>query len=254
MAAIGTLSAGISHEIKNPLQVIKGVVEMIKLNKKFGVYDNMNKEQYIAVVEDVSERILGAVARAVGVIDRLSGFAKKPKELKIETVNLEKAIEGALDFLKSEFDYFSITVKKNFDPSCPDVLADLHALEEVILNILVNARHAVMEKGTVSVSTVNRGGEVEITIQDSGQGIKPENLEKIFDPFFTTKDTTRNSDPASIKGTGLGLFIVRETIKRFGGRISVESEIERGTTFHIVLPAPHVEEARVVTAKKEPGT
>ena len=235
MAAIGTLSAGIGHEIKNPLAAIKIGVEMLKFNKKLGVYNDLDKAQYEALVGEVIERVLTNVQRAVGVIDRLSSFAKKPKEIKIGPVNLEECVNSALSLLHQEFEHYNILVTKQFSANCPPALADKVQMEDIFLNLFVNARHAIKENGQIKVAAFARNGEVEVAVSDTGGGIPKENLDKIFDPFFTTKDVSRNPDAKAIKGTGLGLFLVREFVKKFGGRISVESEIGKGTTFHIFL-------------------
>jgi signal transduction histidine kinase len=237
MAAIGTLSAGISHEIKNPLQVIRGIVEMLRFNRKSGIYDDYTKEQYEALIGEGLVRVLDAVNRATDVIDRLSSFAKKPKELKTELFSLEQAMDDALNMVVYEFEQNQIAVEKDYAPSLPKVLADRHAIEEVFFNLLINARHAIVEKGTVAVRVRQQGQEIEALIRDTGSGISKENLEKIFDPFFTTKDTSRNTDDQAIKGSGLGLFLVREIVKRYGGRIALESEVGKGATFRVFLPA-----------------
>lgn len=236
MAAIGTLSAGISHEIKNPLQVVRGIVEMLRFNKKSGLYKDYTKEQYDELISDALVRILDAVNRATGVIDRLSSFAKKPKEIKTELFSVEEAMDNSLGMVTYEFEQNQITVEKTYAPNLPQVMADRHAIEEVFFNLLINARHAIVEKGVVATQVRQRGNEIEAMIHDTGCGIPKENLEKIFDPFFTTKDTSRNPDDNAIKGSGLGLFLVREIIKRYGGRITLESEVGKGTTFHIFLP------------------
>ena len=244
MAAIGTLSAGISHEIKNPLNHMRLAVGMLRLNKRLGVYNNFTKDQFEGEVFNAVERIDVNITRATEVIERLSSFAKKPKELKLEPVSLEKALEKAFRLLDRELEHYGIAVQKNYTADLPLVSADEHAVEDVFLNLLVNARHAIKEKGTITVGTCLRGRAVEVAIRDTGCGISPENLEKIFDPFFTTKDTTRNPDGESVKGTGLGLFIVRELIKKLGGRIDVESEVGKGTCFRITFPVLQEELAK----------
>lgn len=237
MAAIGTLSAGISHEIKNPLNHIRVGIGMLKLNKKHGVYANFNKEQFEDEVFKTLEIFEENVVRANSVIERLSSFAKKPKELKIESVNLKRVVETGLNFLQNEFEQYGIEVEKIFPENLPLVQADQHTLEDVFLNLLVNARHAIEQKGKITVKGYVQNEELFIDIQDTGKGIPPENQEKIFDPFFTTKDVSRNPDKEAIKGSGLGLFIVREFVQRFGGHILLDSEVGKGTTFHIVFPA-----------------
>ena len=170
-------------------------------------------------------------------ITEFSRCSKKPKELKIEAVDLKQAVETGLNFLENELRQYGIEVEKNFEASLPLIQADRHTLEDVFLNLLVNARHAIEQKGKILVKGYVRENELWIDIQDTGKGIPPENLEKIFDPFFTTKDVSRNPDKDAIKGSGLGLFIVKEFVQRFGGHIEVESEPGKGTTFHVAFPA-----------------
>lgn len=236
MAAIGTLSAGISHEIKNPLNHIRAGISMLRLNKKHGIWDSLAREQFEKEVFETLEILDENVTRANAVIERLSSFAKKPKELKIEPVDLRKAVEMALSFLESELTHYNIEAVKNFPQEFPAVQADLQAMEDVFLNLLVNARHAIQQKGTITLTGGVQNGELEVIVKDTGAGISKENLDKIFDPFFTTKDVSRNPDKEAVKGSGLGLFIVREVVQRFGGRITVESEVGKGTAFHILFP------------------
>lgn len=236
MAAIGTLSAGISHEIKNPLNHIRVGISMLKLNKKHGILDKLDREHLEEEIFKTLDILDENVTRANAVIERLSGFAKKPKEVKIEPVDLRKAVDTALSFLKEEFNYYNIEVQRQFPEHFPLIEADLHTLEDVFLNLLVNARHAIVQRGAIAVTGTVRNGELEVAIKDTGKGIPKDNLDKIFDPFFTTKDVSRNPDKSAIKGSGLGLFIVREFIQRSGGRITVESEVGQGTTFHLIFP------------------
>lgn len=236
MAAIGTLSAGINHEIKNPLNAIKVGADMIKLNKKLGVYDTLTKEEFEKQVFETMEIILKNVQRATDVMDRLSQFAKKPKEHEMAPVQLEKCLDEVYALLESEFEANNIVFHKRIVSGLPAVMADERQLEEVFLNLLVNARHAINEKGEVLVEGKVDNGNLFFSIHDSGSGIAQENLDKIFDPFFTTKDTSRNKDPKVIKGSGLGLFLCREIVKKYGGHIQVASELGKGTTFTLVFP------------------
>jgi len=237
MAAIGTLSAGISHEIKNPLNHIRVGAAMLKLNRKHGVYKDYNKEQFEEEVFPLLDTIEENVMRANSVIERLAGFAKKPKEIRVEPVDIRKVLETGLSFLENEFRQHNIHIERNFTPNIPVLQADRYMLEDVFLNLLVNARHAIEQDGKISIEGNVRGDELIIAIRDSGKGILKENLEKIFDPFFTTKDVTRNTDKNVIRGSGLGLFIVRECIQRMGGRIEVESEVGKGTSFFVIFPS-----------------
>ena len=132
------------------------------------------------------------------------------------------------------------------------VIANKNQIQQVTVNLCSNAMDAMPQGGKLIVRTkkisLNGKDAVEIQIQDTGLGIPPEIKSKIFDPFFTTKDTSRGEDPQLIKGTGLGLFIVSQIVKRCGGRVFVESEVGKGTTFVIALPALSQSTSRSVAA------
>ena len=241
MAAIGTLSSGISHEIKNPLNNIRGLVGVYVMNHEQGVHATLPKEEQIQLAVQTMKMVEEETNRATEVVQRLSAFAKKPKELIREPVDLLKAVEEALKWMAPEFDRYRIKVVKEFAPNLPMILASSHAMEEIFLNLLINARHAIKKEGTLTIKALCREAETEVAIQDTGCGIPAGHLDKIFDPFFTTKDTSRNADSEAVTGTGLGLYLVRELIKHYGGRIAVESKEGAGTTFHIYFPISDVE-------------
>lgn len=235
LAALGTLSAGIAHEIYNPVNQIGMAVGMLRMNKDF--YTRMPREEYEKLVFDVLNRIEGDAKRVFNITERLSAFARQKKELKKEPVNLHEALDNVLLIMQGEFKSHQIAIERRYETSLPLISGDLHALEEVFFNLLVNARHAIRDKGSITLSSCVNGGEIVISIADTGHGIPPENLAKIFDPFFTTKDTTRNPDSDAIRGSGLGLHLVREILGHYNGRITVESEVGKGTTFHVLFPA-----------------
>jgi len=236
MATIGTLSSGISHEVQNPLAIIRSGIEMLSFNRKKGVYDGLTKEGYQSAVDEVLERILAASERAHIIIKRLGSFAKKQTEIDAEPISFEPAIETAIELVPKSHLEERIRLVRNYAPGLPPAMANEGVMEDVFVNLIVNACHAIKGEGEIRVGTTFMNGEVQAFIQDTGCGIPPENLERIFDPFFTTKDNTRNPDPKVIRGTGLGLFIVREMIQRLGGRITVESQVGKGTTFRIFFP------------------
>jgi len=241
MATMGTLVSGISHEIRNPLAIIRSGAEVIKFNKKTGVYDKLNKEEFEKIVLDTNEKILEAVKRADEIIKRILTFSRKPGELKIEEFPLEQAVEGAITLVSYQFSVLGVEIKKEYAPKLPPVWADKQMIEECLFNVLVNARQAMVDGGTVFIKTCRHNSGVELSIQDTGTGMSKEVIDKIFDPFFTTKDTTRNPEP-TVKGTGLGLFLVREQLKSIGGRITVESVQGVGSIFHFFLPVREVSE------------
>jgi len=246
LAALGTLSAGISHEIKNPMNQIGMAIGMLKFKEKNHLYDQAPPEEFKKEVFESLERVEHDAKRVNDIVERLSAFAKKPKEVKLEDVKVEEVVAGMLAIIETEFRNHQIEVIKNYDPDLPVIRADYHAVEEVMLNLLVNAQHAIKEKGaghgTITISIKKSEGGLEIGVKDSGVGIPAENFEKIFDPFFTTKDVSRNPDPNAIKGTGLGLHLIREIVKRYGGKIAVESVIGEGTLFRVFFPVGHDED------------
>ncbi len=239
LAALGTLSAGISHEIKNPMNQIGMAVSMLKFKEKNNLYSEASPEDFKKEVFESLDRVENDVKRVNDIVERLSAFAKKPKEIKLEDVRVSEVLDGVLAIIETEFRNHQIQVIKKYE-AVSLIRADYHAVEEVMLNLLVNAQHAIREKGVghgvITVEIKNRPVEVEVSVRDSGVGIPSENFEKIFDPFFTTKDVSRNPDPNAIKGTGLGLHLIREILKRYGGRIVVESVLGEGTLFRVLFP------------------
>jgi len=240
LAALGTLSAGISHEIKNPMNQIGMAVSMLKFKEKNNLYAGASPEEFKKEVFESLERVENDVKRVNDIVERLSAFAKKPKEVKLEDIHIAETVDGVLAIVEAEFRNHQIQIVKHYELDVPLIRADYHAIEEVMLNLFVNAQHAIKEKGmgqgVVRIDIKSRPQEVEVSVRDSGVGIPAENLEKIFDPFFTTKDVSRNPDPNAIKGTGLGLHLIREILKRYGGRILVESVVGEGTVFRVLFP------------------
>jgi len=234
LASLGTLSAGIAHEIYNPVNQIGMAVGMMRMNKEFN--KDLPREGYEALVFDTLSRIEGDTKRIINITERLSAFARKRNETRKETVDLRDALENVLLILQGEFKSHDIKLDRRLAEQPLKAKADLHAMEEIFLNLLVNARHAINKNGTITIESQIRESEIELSISDTGGGIPEDILANIFDPFFTTKDTTRSSEPGTIKGSGLGLHLVREIVQQHDGRITVESKLGKGTTFRIFLP------------------
>jgi two-component system NtrC family sensor kinase len=225
LAAIGQLSAGIAHEINNPLAIIRQEAEWMQLL--------LTKEEIAGPQE--REELKGSLRQIVQQVDRcteivrnLLDFARK-REPVIQAVDVNRTVEDMTMLVEKEARYHNITIVREYDQNLPAIYSDAPQLRQVFLNLLTNAAHAIGQDGTITITTSRQGnGSVHVMIRDTGCGIPPEDLEKIFDPFFTTK--------AEGKGTGLGLSICHGIIQRLGGEIGVQSTVGRGATFTIVLP------------------
>ncbi len=221
LAAVGELISGVTHEVNNPLAVVLGYSEML-------IQEHEADEELLKIVKIIHSES----ERARKVIHNLLSFARQHKPDK-ELVKINEVIDNTISLTEYDLRKHKIEIEKNYDESLPSILADPNQLQQVFLNLIINAQHAIADQknpGKIIISTGKSDGSdhVEICIEDSGPGIPEKILEKIFDPFFTTKPVG--------KGTGLGLSVSFGIIERHSGRISVESEEGRGTKFHIVLP------------------
>lgn len=243
LATIGTLVAGIGHEAKNPLQIIGGGLDFMRFSLRQGFFNNLNVEQLTTLNESI-DRMKGGYERVVRIIGNISDFSKKRKEAVRESVNIEKAADLALELAQYDFKLGSVEIVKQYHGQLPSITADMNRLAEVFLNILKNARDAIVEAHqkdpsrdkVITIRSEARESEVELMISDTGTGISKENLDRIFDPFFTTKDVSGGKNPEKIKGTGLGLHIAKQVVEELGGRIAVESSEGKGTNFYFIFP------------------
>ncbi len=214
-AALGRLSAGVAHEIRNPLNSIKGFIQYFQ--KKL----DLDEEDY-----KYTDLMLTEVDRLNRVISKLLAYSK-PREPRMSIRSLDEIIDHCIRVLEREFASASIRLeRRSCGESVPLVLMDADQMTQVLLNILLNAIEATPKGGAISVvSETSRDGKVSFVVQDNGEGIPREHLDKIFDPFFSTKK----------KGTGLGLAIVKSIIEAHDGEIDVESELGKGTKFIVSL-------------------
>ena len=225
LAALGELSAGVAHEINNPLAIIRQEAEWVL---------HILKHQE-TLPSGEREELQGSVAEIIQQVDRcreithnLLDFARR-REPVLQAVDLNKLIEAMTLLVEREAKHNNITIVRQFGNNLPAVSSDAPQLRQVILNLLNNATHAVQKDGVITITTRLAGNNsIDLLVSDTGGGIPPDYLRKIFDPFFTTK--------APGKGTGLGLSISHGIIQRLGGRISVDSVLGRGTTFTVNLP------------------
>ena len=228
LASVGLLAAGIAHELNNPLT---GVLTFSHLLRKEMPDGSQNAEDLDLVIRETK--------RCAAIIRRLLDFAReKPPEKKFADLN--KIIENTLRIIEKPAFLRDVKITMNLDGALPPVWIDADLIEQVILNLMVNAQHAVEQDGDITVRTrrvmKSVGGEAsgktlpmaEITVIDTGCGIPQENLKRIFDPFFTSKEVG--------KGTGLGLSVTHGIVTAHGGAIEVDSQVGKGSTFRVYLP------------------
>ena len=218
LASIGELASGIAHELNNPLTGVIGFSELL-----------LEKDAPDDVKEDLM--IINSEAkRAAGVVRNLLIFARKHPQEK-QAVNINNAIKLVLELRAYEQKLNNIAVNTQLAADLPEVMADTFQLQQVFLNIIINAEYFMIEthkRGALAIITERVGDIIRISLADDGPGIAQENLEHIFDPFFTTKEVG--------KGTGLDLSICHGTVTAHGGRIYAESEPGKGATFIVELP------------------
>jgi PAS domain S-box-containing protein len=261
MASIGQLAAGVAHEINNPTAFVSSnlktmseyVKDLIRLIREYTkLKDNLNsainttkcphlvsqiqtigemesKIDIDYILDDISlliEESREGTGRIKKIVQDLKNFAH-PGDQKMKAVNINECIESTLNVVWNEIKY-KATVERDYG-DLPLVECNSQQLNQVFMNILVNAAQAIEHQGIISVRTRSNGNDhVEVEITDNGTGIPHENLSRIFDPFFTTKDVG--------KGTGLGLHVAYDIIQKHNGRIIVNSELGKGTTFTIQFP------------------
>jgi two-component system NtrC family sensor kinase len=218
LASVGELAAGIAHELNNPLTGVIGFSQLL-----------LDKEMPDEIREDV-EVVYKESQRASQVVKNLLTFARKHTAAK-ERVDINDVISKVLELRAYEQNLENITVDARLDSDLPQVMAGYFQLQQVFLNIVINAEYFMKEahrKGKLTITTEKVGNKVRASFSDDGPGIAPENLGHLFDPFFTTKEVGR--------GTGLGLSICHGIVAEHGGRIYVESELGKGATFIVELP------------------
>ncbi len=228
LASLGQLAASVVHEVNNPLAGIMVYVKLLlkKYNEK-KLQTEKSEEQLIKMDKELE--------RTTRIIRNLLDFARQ-SEPNIRPVEINKVVEAALQIVGHQINLENIKLEKKLGGQLPLVLADFDKIQQVLINIIMNAIQAMPEGGNLEISTsVAKGIEIgesikdtiQIDIKDTGEGISKENLGKLFTPFFTTKEKG--------KGVGLGLPVVHGIIEQHKGKIEVESELDVGTTFTIYL-------------------
>jgi two-component system NtrC family sensor kinase len=232
LSSIGQLSAAVAHELNNPLA---GILVYTKLLKDKLAKDSFDKEQ----MQKSLVKIESAIDYCTGIIRGLLDFARQSEPL-LRPVTISRAIDKAMSLVGHQAKMKRIEVVREDSATLPLVVADFNQLVQVIINLVVNAVQAMNEGCLLTIRTSEEEGWVRISVRDTGCGIPAENMDKLFTPFFTTKD--------EVKGVGLGLAVSYGIVERHGGRIEVQSEVGKGSTFTVVLPA-HKEEAKPESSK-----
>jgi len=214
LKAVGTLAAGMAHEIKNPLTGIKTFTEY--LPEKYNDPKFVKKFHKIVSME---------VNRINDIVQQLLDFSK-PKPLKLQEVNIHRVIDQTLSLLSNSLLKYKIALVRNYGSSISSVSVDPNQMQQVFCNLFLNAIDAMKAGGQLSIATKTESDNIEITISDTGKGISKKDLEHIFDPFYTTKET----------GTGLGMSIIYGIIKEHKGQIQVENGKDKGTQIIITIP------------------
>lgn len=213
MASLGLMSAGVAHEINNPLNFIKGGA--IALSMQLG--DRDETKPILSAIEE-------GVNRVSSIINSMSHFSRSTEAMD-EPCNIHETVNNCLIMLEHTLKYKVKVTKKYGKIQDPAILGNAGKLHQAILNIIANAEQAITESGSISVETSESCGALKLVIVDDGEGISGENLKKISDPFFTTKPIGQ--------GTGLGLAIAYKIIKEHKGKIEVKSKLTEGTRFTI---------------------
>jgi signal transduction histidine kinase len=227
LAALGQLSAGLAHELRNPLGTMKASAEMLARS--------VSAENEVA--REVAGFISSEVDRTNSLITRFLQFAR-PLKPQLEKADLAQTLDRAVALVEREVQ--GVAIYKNYEPEIAPFAFDAELLERVFYNLVLNAVQATEAGGAVTVKTRAMGGMVEIAVIDRGAGIDAKQRDSIFNPFFTTKP----------QGVGLGLAIVSKIVDEHGGKITVESEPGKGSVFRVLLP---VEPSALQTAGANPA-
>jgi signal transduction histidine kinase len=254
MASLGQLAAGVAHELNNPAGFIYGNMDMLRdylseLEQLLAVYDKAElpadtaklvdslktESNYQTLMRDLNSIVsdcLEGAERIRDVVQNLRLFSRLD-EAEIKKIDLHEGIDSTIRLLSRYYNTGRVVLRRNYD-DLPLISCYAGQLNQVWMNLLVNAAQAIANEGEVRISTRQDGDWVTVTISDTGKGIPEEQVHRIFDPFFTTKPVG--------EGTGLGLSISYGIIERHGGMIAVESEIGVGTTFTVRIPIHAMEQ------------
>lgn len=216
LAGIGTLASGIAHEVNNPLAGIMGTAEAIK------------DEDDIDKIKSYTDEIIRYSMDASNIVREISSYSRQPRDGEAAAFELGAVIENSLKMARHSAPLSSIRIVNQLHKDC-FVNASKGELQQVFINLIINAIHAMGDSGRLTLRCWKEGGSVKASVADTGCGIKEEDLGKVFDPFFTTKQAG--------EGTGLGLYVAYRIVTRHRGAIDVESKEGKGTAFKLTFPA-----------------
>lgn len=221
LRAVGTLTAGVAHELNNPINNITLTGYMLLED-----FAELSEEEKLDMIND----IIHEADRSKAIVKNLLDFARE-SESTVETLDVENVIDETINLARNHINLKGASIKKSISKNLPRVYADKQQLTQVFLNLLINALDVTEKNGLIQIdsSLATDNNFVEVKIIDFGKGIPEHLLSSIFDPFFTTKSKKG--------GTGLGLSISQGIITKFGGNITVKTELEKGSTFIVSLPA-----------------
>ncbi|MEQ9619422.1 MAG: response regulator [Deltaproteobacteria bacterium] len=238
MSGVGQLAAGVAHEFNNILSGIIGYTSLALMRE-----DMESVKKDLKIIEKACDR-------AVEIVNKLLSFSRQKGE-KFQVGQIESVIEDALGLVEHTFETDGIRILRNYE-KVPAIRMNLGELQQVFLNMAINSKHAMPGGGAIAINTKIEDNYVRIDFSDTGVGIPQENLSRIFEPFYTTKQSEGTK-----AGTGLGLSVIYAIIERHGGCIEVSSEVNKGTTFTILLPnvqsAPRTQDAEPVTRIHDTG-
>lgn len=227
LAALGTMAAGLAHELNQPLNTIRVITEGLLFGKEKGW--PLEAEELYENIEMISRQVV----RMDKVIQNVRNFARENRDQGVASVNVNEALENVLSMVGREIEDHGIRVEKDLDPELPPLRTTLNELEQVVMNLLLNARQALDEcddsPKIIRIKTDGRDAKIFLEVSDNGTGIPDHLLGRIFDPFFTTKGPG--------KGMGLGLSISQSIVIKFGGHIEAYNNEDGGATFTVTADA-----------------
>ncbi|WP_124950510.1 ATP-binding protein [Sulfuriferula thiophila] len=254
MASIGQLAAGVAHEINNPIGYVYSNLSTLEryMQDVFSMVDAYEQAEHAISDAEVRQRLQlkreqldmaflkedlrelmheskDGITRVKQIVQNLKDFSHVDATDEWHSADLKGGIESTLNIVNNEIKYKAKVIREY--GAIPEVECLSSQLNQVFMNLLVNAAHAIEDQGEIAIRTGVQGTEVWVEIADTGKGIAPENMKRIFDPFFTTKPVG--------KGTGLGLSLSYGIIQKHNGRIEVKSEVGKGTAFTVWLPVKH---------------
>ncbi|MDZ4802834.1 MAG: ATP-binding protein [Bryobacteraceae bacterium] len=214
LSALGQLSAGIAHEIRNPLASISGATGILERNQ-------VSPERRVECLKIIGKE----TQRLENLLSSFLAFAR-PRAPEYQTVSPTAILDPVIALVSHGLHGKAVSIERNIEEGLPDLDCDPEQLQQVVLNLLINAMQAMRDGGEVVVSASKHGDNALISVRDGGCGITPEQMDKIFDPFFTTKET----------GTGLGLSVAHQIVTQHGGSLKVRPNSDRGVTFLVTIP------------------